>query len=231
MIKYTQQKAIDESKHYLGIDGCRGGWIFAWKKPGMRVCLIYKTELWPTLKTLPKNATILIDMILYNEISLKNKHISKVRAFDRFAKKELGKWHSRVFTAPPKDCLNAQSYLEACKLSKAICGKMPSIQCFNIFPKIYEANKNKHPGMREFHPEISFKKLNKGTIVGDSKKSISGKMVRKALIQEALGYLPKEPTLEKDSKTKWGEDDLLDALALLITAIKEDHKKFYNGLS
>ena len=59
---------------WIGIDGCRGGWIIAWLKDGCPAEIRFAESLQPFLKQAPKDAVILIDMILYkpDEISLEN---------------------------------------------------------------------------------------------------------------------------------------------------------------
>ena len=172
-----------------------------------------------TLKTLPKNATILIDMILYNEISLKNKHISKVRAFDRFAKEELGKWHSQYLQHRQR-LLKRQSYLEACKLSKAICAK-----CLLYNALIFSQRFIRQTKTNILECGISSRNILKvkQRDCGRFKKIHIWKS-KESPDTKALGYLQRTNS-RKDSKTKW-EDDLLDALALLITAIKRITKNF-----
>ena len=96
---------------WIGIDGCRGGWIIAWLKDGCPAEIRFAESLQPFLKQAPKDAVILIDMILYKPDE------TSPRPFDRIAKSQLGKWHSRVFPAPPKEALSAQDYPEACQKS------------------------------------------------------------------------------------------------------------------
>ena len=212
---------------WIGIDGCRGGWIIAWLKDGCPAEIRFAESLQPFLKQAPKDAVILIDMILYKPDE------TSPRPFDRIAKSQLGKWHSRVFPAPPKKALTVQDYQEACQKSFALSGKKISKQCYNLFPKIREAN---HPSIHveqliEYHPEIAFKQLNANTVVEASKKTDLGRTIRQQLIAD---YLPEDP-LEifeaNNKKTRGQTDDLLDALALALVARNGDYKDFYQLLA
>jgi len=213
--------------NWIGIDGCRGGWIIAWLRDGYPAEIRYAESLQPFLKQAPKDAVILIDMILYKPDE------TSPRPFDRIAKSQLGKWHSRVFPAPPKEALSAQDYPEACQKSFALSGKKISKQCYNLFPKIREAN---HSSIHveqliEYHPEIAFKQLNANIVVEASKKTDLGRNLRQQLI---VDYLPEDP-LEifeaNNEKTRWQTDDLLDALALALVARNGDYKDFYQLLA
>lgn len=222
-----QEPSIPSTKpcHWIGIDGCKGGWIIAWIQADQSAELHYAESLRPFLQKVPDSAVILIDMILYKSCA------SGPRQFDRFAKSQLGKWHSRVFPAPPQDALTAQDYPEACQRSHAISGKKISKQCYNLFPKIREANDPAIPSaqMLEYHPEIAFKQLNEGVTVEASKKTELGRSIRQQLIASHLPNVPTSP-IHAQRKT-WQADDILDALALALVAQKGSYKDFYQSLA
>ncbi|MDC3132573.1 DUF429 domain-containing protein [Opitutae bacterium] len=213
--------------NWIGIDGCRGGWIIAWLKDDQHAEIFEVESLQPFLGKAPKKAVILIDMILYkdNEIA--------PRSFDQLAKSQLEKWHSRVFPAPPKEALKAENYFDACSVSFAYSGKKISKQCYNLFPKIREANHPSIPAKQliEYHPEIAFKQLNQNTVIEASKKTELGRVLRKKTI---ANYLIDEPLkLHRINKKRklWQPDDVLDALALAIVAKFGFYKAFYRSLS
>ena len=224
--KPNTPKQSPKPLNWIGIDGCYGGWIIAWLRNGCPAEIRYEESLKPFLKQAPKDAVILIDMILYKPGETSS------RPFDRIAKSQLGKWHSRVFPAPPKEALTAQDYPEACHKSFALSGKKISKQCYNLFPKIREAN---HPSIHverliEYHPEIAFKQLNANTVVEPSKKTALGYSLRQQLITD---YLLEDPlgTFEANKeKARWQPDDLLDALALALVARNGYYKDFYESL-
>jgi predicted RNase H-like nuclease len=218
-----------KANHWIGIDGCRGGWIIAWLQSDHPAQIHYTETLQPFLRKAPKQAIILIDMILYKAGD------KSPRPFDRYAKSELGKWHSRVFPAPPQEALIAQDYLEVCQRSQSISGKKISKQCYNLFPKMREANDPAIPSeqMLEYHPEIAFKQLNGNSIVEPSKKTELGRSLRHKLIKHHLGHYPNAPIKPKAEKNPcpWQPDDLLDALALALVAQNGEYKDFYQALA
>jgi len=95
-----------------------------------------------------------------------------------------------------------------------------SKQAWNLVPKIREIDEwmtpEKQDHVFEAHPELAFQRMNDGTEL-PSKRSAIGKETRERLISQALG----------DSDLDFHErywprgakpDDVLDALALIITA-------------
>ena len=90
------------------------------------------------------------------------------RACDRAARKLLGRYRaSSVFPAPVRCVLMANSWANACALSRASApqGKAISKQTFAILPKIREIDvllQNRpelRAVVREVHPEVSFAEL------------------------------------------------------------------------
>ena len=225
MTEFIHEK---ESKgNWIGIDGCRGGWIIAWLKDEQNAEIFVVESLQPFLEKTNKQAVILIDMILYkdNEIT--------PRPFDQLAKSQLGKWHTRVFPAPPKEALKTKNYLDACSLSFSHSGKKISKQCYNLFPKIREANHPSIPAKQliEYHPEIAFKQLNKNEAIEVSKKTELGHILRKKVISNYLIGDPLELQQIIKKKKLWQADDVLDALALAIVAKFGFYKDFYQSLT
>jgi len=213
--------------HWIGIDGCRGGWIIAWLKADQPAEVHSVETLQPFLKKAPKEAIILIDMILYKAKE------SYPRPFDRLAKSQLGKWHSRVFPAPPQEALMAKDYPDACNRSLTHIGKKISKQCYNLFPKIREAN---HPSIPkeqliEYHPEIAFKQLNQNKIVEASKKTEVGRNQRQALIESHLPNISIASLSPPRKKHPWQTDDLFDALALALVAQNGCYQDFYKSIA
>jgi predicted RNase H-like nuclease len=85
------------------------------------------------------------------------------RACDRAARKVLGRLRaSSVFPPPVRSVLAAESWEDACLISRANGGKAMSKQTFGIMPKIREADAllasrpNLRKIIREVHPELSF---------------------------------------------------------------------------
>lgn len=179
-------------------------------------------SLRPFIDSAPKQAVILIDMIQ----DLNNQ--STPRAFDRIAKKMLGKWHSRVFPAPPLTALKAKTYRDACRLSQLAMGKKISIQCYNLFPKIKELQAITDTRLKEYHPEIAFMQLNNGSVLPESKKTVEGRQRRIQIIEQHIPNYSNEIASMEALPCKI--DDLLDSVALALVAQSKDYKTFYEEL-
>ena len=223
----TKVNTLSQTGPWIGIDGCRGGWIIAWLQSGQPAKIYTAETLLPFLKKVPKQATILIDMILYKTGD------PSPRQFDRLAKSQLGKWHSRVFPAPPEEALKSEDYRDACLRSHSIGGKKISKQCYNLFPKIREVNHPEIPEgqLIEYHPELAFRQLNQNKIVEPSKKTELGRIRREQLIKRNLSDYPDPLIKPKSKKFTWQADDLLDALALALVAKNGAYQDFYQSLA
>ena len=207
---------------WIGIDGCLGGWVVTHLSKNGAPHSYTIPSLKPFIDSAPKQAVILIDMIQ----DLNDQ--STPRAFDCIAKKMLGKWHSRVFTAPPLTALKAKTYREACRLSQLAMGKKISIQCYNLFPKIKELQAITDTRLKEYHPEIAFMQLNNGSVLPESKKTVEGKQRRIQIIEQ---YLPNySNAIASMEALPCKIDDLLDSVALALVAQSKDYKTFYEEL-
>ena len=229
----TRLKEAPNDPQWIGVDACRGGWILAGLSERQPLRLDFDSSLERLLSRIPGQQRVLIYMILYHPED------PSPRQFDRQAKAHLGKWHSRVFLAPPQESLKAENYAEACALSEQRTGKKISIQCYHLFPKMREANALNHtstnpPEARahhliEYHPEIAFMHLHRGQPLAPSKKTPEGRSLRRQCLAAFFGGLPDEPTHPFGQKP-WVEDDLLDALALAAAAQTGAYRRFYQAL-
>jgi predicted RNase H-like nuclease len=85
------------------------------------------------------------------------------RPVDFEARARLGPRKSSVFPAPVRPVLAATTYEDACRVSRAACGRGVSRQLFAILPKIREVDALQSPQLQErfveMHPELSFTEL------------------------------------------------------------------------
>ena len=143
-----------------------------------------------------------------------------VRTCDQIARQLLGPQRARVFTAPPREALQASDYPAACAAARAATGKAISKQCWNLFPKIRELKTIHDPRIHESHPELVFARLNGGAAVAASKKNLAGQNTRLRLLRTALpGSI--EAYLDADLQlptVAYLADDCIDALALCAAA-------------
>ncbi|MFO7928143.1 MAG: DUF429 domain-containing protein, partial [Candidatus Humimicrobiaceae bacterium] len=163
---------MNRARKFLGVDGCKGGWIAAILSSSSLEVKLYKDvgSLWCENKDA---SLILVDI----PICLTD---TGVRQCDILARKMLDKNRKpSIFNPPAKKALYAGSYREACAINKEVTGKKISKQTWNLIPKIKEVNKliRKHPEavkiLKESHPEVCFMALSKKRIKY-SKKNILG---------------------------------------------------------
>jgi predicted RNase H-like nuclease len=202
-----------------GVDGCKAGWFAISKdletgRVAWRICArvdeLFLSELPPTV--------IGIDI----PIGLPERG---ARACDVQARQKLGRGRgSSVFPAPIRPVLeNSSSYQEACQARFEIEGKKISRQAWGIYPKIAEvddvlrANAVWRAILREVHPEISFYLLAGCHPMQSSKKTPSGKLERRALLEPSFGAALAEAVAAR-KRSRCVEDDILDAFAVLWSA-------------
>ncbi|PXA05358.1 DUF429 domain-containing protein [Coraliomargarita sinensis] len=210
----------------VGIDGCRGGWIAAVGSPDGQITWQLERKIADILETLPPESTILVDMIL----GLPDRQ-NPIRECDRLARQLLRPHGSRVFPAPPREALAAESYPEACARARTATGKAISKQCWHLFPKIRELDAIADPRVRESHPELVFYRLNTETIVADSKKTPSGRTQRLDLLENTLPGSREAygRALTDFPRKEVARDDLIDALALCAAATKPQDLQMIGG--
>lgn len=202
----------------IGIDGCRGGWLLALgdEEPGA-LSFALVGDLAPIFaEAEARRAVIAIDI----PIGLGD---SEGRRCDAEARKLLGSRASSVFTAPSRAALAGGSYLEACDLNEAACGKRLSQQAYGILKSIAAVDRLMRPDLqgliREVHPEVTLAVVAGGGIQ-EPKKTPAGHAVRLAVL-ERLGIEPDvERVRDAFGRGKVAPDDVLDACIALVTAYR-----------
>ncbi len=203
---------------WLGIDGCRAGWIGV----GIDAQNVVRWAVSPDLKGLligePAFALALVDI----PIGLAD----GARECDRLARQRLGPRRSSVFSPPARATLAARDYREALRINREHAGTGLSKQAWNIVPKIREADRllQSRPDLqgrlRESHPELAFASLNHGQPMQYNKTTLEGQRERLRVLRRYLptvrGFLNRvlRETLRRDVQA----DDVLDALVLAILA-------------
>jgi predicted RNase H-like nuclease len=140
----------------LGVDGARGGWMGALT----RIDDVTGADvMWLTFTSITQALAVDADVVAVDiPIGLP---VAGRRECDLLAKRALGRAHSRVFLAPPRDVLAATSYDDAGARHRAHAhGHGLSVQTWNIFDKIREVDAAADdPRLVEVHPELSFARL------------------------------------------------------------------------
>ena len=174
----------DSAIKYVGVDGCKEGWIGVGLSDGDCWDVHVGKEFANIVAHFGDACIILVDM----PIGLCKD--AAPRACDKEARKKLGtERQSSVFSAPPRPFVNKVMRTQSWKRPKAhgktykgaraeankwheekFCGKGISSQAFGITPKIGELDEYiltrrsdnlSTPTIREVHPEICFWALNK----------------------------------------------------------------------
>ena len=204
---------------YLGIDGCKYGWICAQlKNEAVSLTLFGHIN---EVKNMDSQR-IFIDI----PIGLGDQF--NTRTIDFKLRKLLSKKRkSSVFTPPIREALEAPTYQLGNQINKSISGKGISIQAWNIGHKIKEVNQflsqNRfyQKKMSESHPELCFELLNNGPLK-HSKKTLSGIEERIKIINKYINISSQEiRDFAKECKSDKAKlDDIIDAIVLSLSAMR-----------
>lgn len=206
---------------YLGVDGCRGGWI---------ACILDHGELllkrFDSLEALvdcyPEFDAFLIDMVIGLRSSA-----NQLRP-DDLARKQLESRASTIFPVPCRQAVYEESEEEQKQANIQVLGKSLAKQSISIIPKIRELDEflERHPEYRnrilESHPELVFSRL-RGSVVWTRKREFTGFMERVNILDRYLSGKFLTGLWEKAKEFKCNPDDLLDAVCLAVTAVLSAH--------
>ena len=207
------------NKVYLGIDGCKYGWICAQLKNEV-VSLTLFGHINEVKKVDSQRIFIDIPIGLGDQFN--------TRTIDFELRKLLSKKRkSSVFTPPIREALEAPTYQLGNQINKSISGKGISIQAWNIGHKIKEVNQflsqNRfyQKKMSESHPELCFELLNNGPL-NHSKKTLSGMEERIKIINKYINISFQEiRNFGKECKSDKAKlDDIIDAIVLSLSAMR-----------
>jgi predicted RNase H-like nuclease len=217
------KSAITEQSEPLavGVDGCRAGWIaVARGKDGLEY------RLHPTfaelLQTWPPAARFFVDV----PIGLPSRACPSRRC-DTEARQRLGSGRaSSVFSPPCREAAHAADLRQAREINLREVGRSLSAQAWGICPKIAEVDEllSNDPALvnrvKEVHPELLFWALNAGRAMQHAKKSRDGAQERTALIGRLEPHGPEliERVLREHRRARVGRDDVVDAIAAMLTA-------------
>ena len=167
-----------------GVDGCPGGWSVAiWDGGTLR---LERHETLTELVGLARDGAldlVAIDM----PMGLLD---TDRRAGDAELRRRLGPRRASLFPPPVRVVLEAADYDEARAGSRSVCGRAPSIQAWNLVPKIAELDALLTPADQtvvvEAHPELAFARLG-GSPRPDAKSTPAGRADRRLLLDERFG--------------------------------------------
>lgn len=207
---------------YLGVDGCKHGWIAVFAgNNGELDCSIHPTMA-AVIHAPPDAQRIFVDI----PIGLPWRDCP-ARPCDRLARQRLGRPRaSSVFPAPSRKACKAGNEEQARLDNQAVIGKSLSQQAWCICRKIAEVddlllcNTAARHLVSEIHPEVCFWALNGQQAMRHAKKTKQG-------VQERLDVLsrrePQADRLLQKALAEWPKaviqvDDVLDALVAHLTA-------------
>lgn len=212
----------DVMRTYVGIDGCPFGWaatVFHMDNSTGQVFL-YKhiAELWEAHRDAE---LILIDMPIGLPDTRHMRHCeSEARALLKPYRA------SSIFPVPVREVLEAANYEQAGEWQRRLSGKGLSKQTWNIVPKIRELDRlvRSEPlaklRFQESHPELAFAAWS-GAPMRNNKKTESGYKERMEILSKL--YAPSEQivvdTLARTPRSQVARDDLVDSLALAVSAL------------
>jgi predicted RNase H-like nuclease len=144
-----------------GLDGCRAGWVMVTAPLSARADATdvrVVTDIRDVIGEIDSGRLVAVTIDV--PIGLPT---DRARPVDGLARQRLGPRRNSVFSAPVRPVLVAETFEEACEISKAARGKGVSRQLFGILPKIRELDRLESPQLQqklvEMHPELSFTEL------------------------------------------------------------------------
>ena len=224
----SEVPCTDADLQCYGVDGCRGGWIYACIAD-TRVFFGTVVGLEELVSTAPVGSCIFVDI----PIGLPDDS-GTGRRCDHEARQLLRPGRAAsIFNAPIRSIVEMEEYSRANSTSKQLGGKGLSRQSFNIMPKIAEVDRlirespQARDSIRESHPELCFSGLAGGRPMKHSKKTSEGFQERLALLAEFLPGIERDvaAVLADFPRSIVAADDILDALVCALTASLSEHWK------
>jgi threonine dehydratase len=211
-----------------GVDGCRSGFVAAFARtdraeaPRLRTFACVED----VVDAPQRPAVVAVDMPL----GLPEQIEGPGRLPEQQVRGLLGGRQSSVFSIPARSAVFAETYDEACRIAAAASSpsRKVSRQGFMLFPKIRELDLllRSRPELAEriyeVHPEVAFWSMN-GEQPLDEPKKVKGRpygpglALRRSLLLRA--GLP-EDLVGSEAPPGAAQDDVLDALAGLVVALK-----------
>jgi predicted RNase H-like nuclease len=210
-----------------GIDGCRAGWVAAIARGDTMTELRLFADLEAVVRWRDREAgAAMVGADVPMGLPLR----AGPRPCDRDARRELGPRWMCVFAPPDRELLGldfAQAKEIVDRRRRADpAGDHPVMthQTINIAPKIAEADRVlraapwRQEWLLEVHPELSFRTLAGAPL--EPKRTSAGAAARLAVVARQFPDAPRRLGARTWSRAEVARDDLLDAYAVLWTALR-----------
>jgi len=228
-LKYPiPEKSFMSDGIYIGIDGCRNGWIAAVLDKGNLRNERYETIL-DIMREYPTADAYLIDMAIGLPESIQETE----KRPDKAARKELGKQGSTVFPIPCRQAImvdpnDSQAVDRMRDMNRSVLGKSLSARSINIISKIRELDEflNDHREYKnvlcESHPELCFTRLN-GKALIMKKNTSEGLEVRRSILEKYVEKGMMDGFQVRAKELHCTPDDIMDAVCLAVSAAMKAH--------
>ena len=201
---------------YIGVDGCKGGWIASvYDRGSFEIKKYFSIE---ELVEANKNYNeLLIDMV----IGLQSNK-DEVRP-DNAARALIPGRTSTIFAVPARQAVYADTRKQIREANKNALGKDLPAQAIAIIPKMRELdeflqeNPTHKNRLKESHPEVCFSRLN-GSVVMSRKADGEGITERVGIIKQYMPEITEEYIYQEAKRFKCNADDIVDSIVLCITA-------------
>ncbi|UYP45353.1 hypothetical protein NEF87_001638 [Candidatus Lokiarchaeum ossiferum] len=209
---------------YIGVDGCRSGWMCAIIEEQTK----FSISIYPTLTSLWKNHSDATRIFIDIPIGLRDSG-STPRKCDHLARKILTRARSSsIFPPPCRKALYATTYMDANRINRERTTKGLSKQAWNICDKIREMDQllisdtSARPIFYESHPEVCFWAFNQGKPMEHYKKTQEGIQERKEVLQNLTSASFDLFSIQNHNikNGKFESDDILDAWVLAFASSK-----------
>lgn len=214
---------------YVGVDGCRGGWVVAVVEGGRACAPVLRETFAEVIECARGAALVLVDI----PIGLPDAWQGQRRC-DVAARQELRHRGCCVFPAPIRDVVElpiaelpvVSRQREACTWQRQLARRGLTIQACCLLPKIREVDRlmRADPALqewvRESHPELCFAALNDGWPMRHRKRAPEGYEERVNVLRRHLPEVDGLLSGVRSTRRRgaYALDDVLDALALAVNA-------------
>lgn len=217
-LSQEEDEQILDKGIFVGVDGCKGGWITAIISNGELSLKKYSDFSKMVFDTAQFDG-MLVDMV----IGLPSNIEQYEKRPDGIARKIVKPRTSTVFAVPTRQAVYEFTKDKQKDANLSAIGKGLSEQTIAIIPKMREvdefllSNEEYMNVIRESHPEVCFARLN-GEVLMTNKSEKEGITDRVQVLSRYLQWLSEEYVRTSAKKLGCKLDDILDAVCLAVTA-------------